>query len=89
MTQIDTQNPCVYMGFAEGWLKFEGTIVYPNNRYVTLKFGGSKSIQCEDVFEHIVRRFERLHACTRVQIGLHSCLSSALLRPTLSTETSS
>lgn len=36
-------------------MKLFGTIVYPNNRYLTLQFPkGGKSVMCEDYFDNMV-----------------------------------
>jgi hypothetical protein len=62
---MDTQVPILYMDFPLGRFKFQGAIVYPNNKYMVLRLGSTRHIQCEDVFEHIVRHLKALlsHLC--------------------------
>ncbi len=43
----------LYIDFPEGRMKFFGTLVFPNNRYLVLRFG-QKDIICEDVLENMV-----------------------------------
>lgn len=54
LAQLDTKNPILYVDFPEGRLKFFGTIVFPNNKYMVLRIG-KKDILCEDVLESMVR----------------------------------
>ena len=54
LAQLDSQNPVMYVDFPQGRLKFLGTIVFPKNKYMLLKFG-QKEVLCEDVFENMVR----------------------------------
>ena len=53
LAQLDSQNPVMYVDFPQGRLKFLGTIVFPKNKYMLLKFG-QKDVLCEDVFENMV-----------------------------------
>ena len=50
---LDSRNPVLYMDFPEGRLKFLGTLVFPKNNYMVLKFG-RKEVLCEDVLENMV-----------------------------------
>ena len=50
---LDSRNPVLYINFPEGRLKFFGTIVFPKNKYMVLKFG-NKDVLCEDVLENMV-----------------------------------
>ena len=54
LAQLDSQNPVLYVDFPQGRLKFLGTIVFPKNKYMLLKFG-QKDVLCEDIFENMVR----------------------------------
>ncbi|CAL0323880.1 unnamed protein product [Lupinus luteus] len=43
------------VGSGEGQMKLFGTIVYPQNRYLTLQFSrGGKSVMCEDYFDNMI-----------------------------------
>jgi len=53
LAQLDSQNPVLYVDFPQGRLKFLGTIVFPKNKYMLLKFG-QKDVLCEDIFENMV-----------------------------------
>lgn len=53
LAQLDSQNPVMYVDFPQGRLKFLGTIVFPKNKYMLLKFG-QKDVLCEDIFENMV-----------------------------------
>lgn len=53
MAGLDGRNPVLYMNFPEGRLKFLGTLVFPKNNYMVLKFG-RKEVLCEDVLESMV-----------------------------------
>jgi hypothetical protein len=53
LAQLDSQNPVMYLDFPQGRLKFFGTLVFPKNKYMMLKLGGS-SVLCEDIFENMV-----------------------------------
>ena len=53
LAQLDTQNPVMYIDFPEGRLKFLGTIFFPKNKYMTLRFA-TKEVLCEDIFESMV-----------------------------------
>ena len=54
LAQLDSQNPVLYVDFPQGRLKFLGTIVFPKNKYMLLKFG-QKDVLCENIFENMVR----------------------------------
>ena len=43
----------LYIELPGGRLKFFGTLVFPKNRYLVLRFG-QKDIVCEDVLENMV-----------------------------------
>ena len=53
LTALDTKNPVLYIELPEGRLKCFGTLVFPKNRYLVLRFG-QKDIVCEDVLENMV-----------------------------------
>ncbi|KAL3158074.1 hypothetical protein ABBQ32_011680 [Trebouxia sp. C0010 RCD-2024] len=53
LAQLDSQNPVMYVDFPQGRLKFLGTIVFPKNKYMLLKFG-QKDVLCEDIFENMI-----------------------------------
>ena len=55
LKHLDSQAPVLYIDFSEGRLKLQGAIVYPKNRYMSLRLGGNRSMACEDVFDHLVR----------------------------------
>lgn len=59
LAQLDTKNPVMYLDFPNGRLKFFGTLVFPENKYLALKFG-PKEVLCEDAFESMVRRLVRI-----------------------------
>ena len=52
---MDTQVPVLYLECPLGRYKLQGSMLYPRNRYMVLRLGSSRNVQCEDVFEHIVR----------------------------------
>ena len=53
LSQLDTRNPVLYIDFPGGRLKFLGTLVFPANKYMVLKFG-TRDILCEDVLDSMV-----------------------------------
>lgn len=53
LAQLDTKNPVMYLDFPNGRLKLFGTLVFPKNKYLGLKFG-PKEVLCEDAFESMV-----------------------------------
>lgn len=53
LARLDTQNPVLYIDFPEGRLRFAGTIFFPKNKYMTLRFA-QKEVLCEDIFESMV-----------------------------------
>ena len=55
LAQLDTRNPVLYIDFPEGRLKFQGTIVFPRQKYMTLRLS-QKNVMCEDTFESMVSR---------------------------------
>lgn len=55
LKDLGTKNPVLYLDFPQGRMKLFGTIVYPNNRYLTLQFPrGGKSVTCEDYFDNMI-----------------------------------
>lgn len=79
LAQLDSQNPVMYVDFPQGRLKFLGTIVFPKNKYMLLKFG-QKDVLCEDIFENMVRRFERSEASHYSRLSLCSAYPLQQLR---------
>ncbi|BDA48133.1 probable DNA-binding protein RHL1 at N-terminal half [Coccomyxa sp. Obi] len=53
LAQLDSKNPVLYIEFPEGRLKFFGTLMFPSNKYMVLKFT-NKDILCEDILESMV-----------------------------------
>lgn len=53
LKNLDTKCPCMDMEFPEGTIRFHGTIVFPNNKYLSLKVGAN-DVLCEDVFESAI-----------------------------------
>ena len=53
MKNLDTKCPCMDMEFPEGVLRFYGTLVFPKNKYLSLKIGAN-DVLCEDVFESAI-----------------------------------
>ncbi|KAK9820422.1 hypothetical protein WJX72_010106 [[Myrmecia] bisecta] len=53
LAQLDTRNPVLYINFPEGRLKLFGTLVFPKNKYMVLKFG-HKEVLAEDILENMV-----------------------------------
>jgi hypothetical protein len=56
LAQLDTRNPTLYIDFPDGRLKFVGTLFFPKNKYMTLRFA-QKEVLCEDIFESMVSSF--------------------------------
>ena len=56
LAQLDSRTPVMYIDFPEGRLKFFGTLMFPSNKYMILRFG-AKDIMCEDVLESMVGPF--------------------------------
>lgn len=54
LAQLDSKNPVMYMDFPEGRLKFFGTLMFPSNKYMILRFT-NKDVICEDILESMVR----------------------------------
>ncbi|KAJ0048375.1 hypothetical protein Pint_16638 [Pistacia integerrima] len=55
LKNLGTQNPVLYLDFPQGQMKLFGTIVYPENRYLTLQFSrGGKNVICEDYFDNMI-----------------------------------
>ncbi|KAE9588309.1 hypothetical protein Lalb_Chr22g0353991 [Lupinus albus] len=55
LKDLGTKNPILYLHFPQGQMKLFGTIVYPQNRYLTLQFSrGGKSVMCEDYFDNMI-----------------------------------
>jgi len=53
LSQLDTRNPVLYIDFPDGRLKFVGTLFFPKNKYMTLRFA-QKEVLCEDIFESMI-----------------------------------
>ncbi|CAL8462872.1 g2406 [Coccomyxa elongata] len=53
LAQLDSKNPVLYIDFPEGRLKFFGTLMFPSNKYMVLKFT-NKDILCDDILESMV-----------------------------------
>ena len=53
LAKLDTKNPVMYVDFGEGRLKFQGTLIFPNNKYISLRIG-NKDVICEDIFECVI-----------------------------------
>lgn len=53
MKNLDTKCPFMDMEFPEGVVRFHGTLVFPKNKYLSLKVG-SNDVLCEDVFESAI-----------------------------------
>jgi hypothetical protein len=53
LARLDTKNPVMYVDFGEGRLKFQGTLIFPNNKYISLRVG-NKDVICEDIFECVI-----------------------------------
>lgn len=74
LAQLDSRNPVMYIDFPEGRLKLFGTLMFPANKYLVLKFG-PRDIVCEDVLESMVRLLIPsilfLAACT----PMHTCFT--------------
>jgi hypothetical protein len=58
LAQLDSPNPVFYLNFPAGRLKFNGTLLFPANKYMVLRLGGGPggAALAEDVFENIVSR---------------------------------
>ncbi|KAH7550651.1 hypothetical protein JRO89_XS13G0238000 [Xanthoceras sorbifolium] len=55
LKNLGTQNPVLYLDFPQGQMKLFGTIVYPENNYLTLQFSrGGKNVMCEDYFDNMI-----------------------------------
>lgn len=55
LKNLGTQNPILYLDFPQGRMKLFGTILYPENRYLTLQFSrGGKNVMCEDYFDNMI-----------------------------------
>ena len=62
LAQLDTRNPVLYLDFPEGRLKFLGTLMFPANKYMVLKFG-NRDILCEDMLDSMVGPLQPPHRC--------------------------
>ena len=80
LAALDSQNPVLYINFPEGRLKFFGTIVFPKNKYMVLKFG-NKDVLCEDVLENMVST--ALLVCVRVMEQHLHAAGGRLINPSL------
>ncbi|KAK2655532.1 hypothetical protein Ddye_008584 [Dipteronia dyeriana] len=55
LKNLGFQNPVLYIDFPQGQMKLFGTIVYPENKYLTLQFSrGGKSVMCEDYYDNMI-----------------------------------
>ncbi|KAK9277832.1 hypothetical protein L1049_027389 [Liquidambar formosana] len=55
LKDLGTKNPILYLDFPQGQMKLFGTIVYPQNKYLTLQFSrGGRNAMCEDYFDAMV-----------------------------------
>lgn len=55
LMDLGTKNPILYLDFPQGRMKLFGTILYPQNKYLTLQFPkGGKSVMCEDYFDNMI-----------------------------------
>lgn len=83
LSQLDTRNPVLYIDFLEGRLKFLGTLMFPANKYMVLKFG-NREILCEDVLDSMVGfNQDRIAAVLVLKVTLISQGSQHLLEPTV------
>eukprot|EP00890_Picochlorum_soloecismus_P003024 jgi/Picsp_1/3722/NSC_06558-R1_dna-binding protein rhl1 len=53
LAKLDSKNPVMYVDFREGRLKFQGTLLFPKNKYISLRVG-NKDVICEDIFECVI-----------------------------------
>ena len=72
LAALDSRNPVLYINFPEGRLKFFGTIIFPKNKCMVLKFG-NKDVLCEDVLENMVS------SAVKVCVRVHSNICMPLL----------
>ncbi|XP_030516181.1 DNA-binding protein RHL1 isoform X6 [Rhodamnia argentea] len=55
LKDLGTKNPVLYFDFPQGQMKLFGTLVFPENRYLTLQFSKSgKNVMCEDYFDNLI-----------------------------------
>lgn len=55
LKDLGTKNPVLYLDFPQGQMKLFGTVVFPENRYLTLQFSkGGKNVMCEDYFDNMI-----------------------------------
>ncbi|KAJ9510496.1 hypothetical protein QJQ45_015965 [Haematococcus lacustris] len=54
LAQLDSRSPVLYLDFPSGRLKLWGTLVFPHNKYMVLRTGGTAGVVCEDVFENMI-----------------------------------
>lgn len=55
LKDLGTKNPVLYLDFPQGQMKLFGTLVFPENRYLTLQFSKSgKNVMCEDYFDNVI-----------------------------------
>ncbi|ETV70657.1 hypothetical protein H257_13769 [Aphanomyces astaci] len=55
LDKLDTDKPVLYIDFPQGRLKMQGTLVYAQNRFLTLQCARrGKSVVCDDVFDAVV-----------------------------------
>lgn len=53
LEKLDTKEPVLYIEFPEGRLRLKGTMVFPKNKYLSVRIG-TKEAACEDVFESLI-----------------------------------
>lgn len=53
LAKLDSKNPVMYVDFGDGRLKFQGTLLFPKNKYISLRVG-TKDVICEDIFECVI-----------------------------------
>lgn len=74
LAALNSRNPVLYIDFPEGRLKFFGTLTFPRNRYMVLRFG-NKDVVCEDVLENMVSRHAAVHSLWNHIPVMSTCLS--------------
>jgi len=53
LAKLDSKNPVMYVDFGDGRLKFQGTLLFPKNKYISLRVG-TKDVICEHIFECVI-----------------------------------
>eukprot|EP00879_Flechtneria_rotunda_P022876 GHRR01024179.1.p1 GENE.GHRR01024179.1~~GHRR01024179.1.p1 ORF type:complete len:284 (+),score=95.92 GHRR01024179.1:175-1026(+) len=56
LAQLDSRNPVFYLDFPNGRLKFNGTLLFPANKYMVLRLGGGPggAVLAEDICENMI-----------------------------------